>query len=56
MKFKKITKRTRITFPCVLARRETWGWEASVSDSNDSVDLWRSYSTHWAPFDWPAVS
>ncbi len=53
MKFKRITKRTRFTFPCVVAYREQStmaGWSCWIA--GDQADV-TNYYTHWLPFEWP---
>lgn len=55
MKFKRITKRTRFTFPCVVAHREdsfTSGWNCWVA--GEALDL-SIVCTNWLPLQWPEV-
>ena len=60
MKFKRITARTKMTFPCVLAqpRKGIDSWLTYVADGHDHVneDWARCHYTHWLPFQWPKGS
>lgn len=60
MKFKRITKRTKFTFPCLLAynwalnpRCPSYGWDAKVFTTQLDVNAWGADYTHWLPFQWP---
>lgn len=55
MKFKRITAKTKLTFPC-LAARATKGWSPYVSFvayGLDDQSFVRANFTHWMPFKWP---
>lgn len=53
MIWKRITKKNRPTFPCLLAKREAsvvGGWINYMAYSES--DVFASY-THWTPWNWP---
>lgn len=55
MKFKRINRHTKFTFPCMVAWRsriDDRRWQPTVLE-NGPVDV--SIYTHWMPFEWPEV-
>ncbi len=53
MIWKRITKKNRPTFPCVVAHREgslPGGWNYWVAHDESHLD---PPCTHWAPWNWP---
>ncbi len=61
MKFKRITAKTKLTFPCLLAynwAKQTggYGWTIQVYERSAQVEVWGIDGyTHWMPFEWPEV-
>ena len=57
MTFRRINPRTKLTFPCVFARKctVTDRWLTYVAGGQECVDEeWGRYHyTHWLPFKWP---
>ena len=53
--FRRITARTKITVPCVMALwdGERW-WIKAIYVASDAERLLGRY-THWLPFQWPGV-
>lgn len=53
MTWKRITKKNRPTFPCVVAKREAYmpaGWHYYIAYGESDV---RKDYTHWTPWTWP---
>lgn len=57
MKFKRITERTKFTFPCLLAynwaNHQRYGWEARVFTTKLQIQSYSDGYTHWLPLQWP---
>ncbi len=53
--FRRITKQTEITVPCVMARWDGTHWWAMVIYVESAVSGLRNRYTHWLPFQWPEV-
>lgn len=57
--FRRITKRTKVTAPCVLARQEDLAvlenWDGFIAHTDGQVEDLRSDYTHWLPIQWPEV-
>ncbi len=55
MTFRRITARTKLTFPCIVARQTSDGesWLTYVAFDESVEDFARCHYTHWLPFQWP---
>ena len=55
-RFRRITARTKLTVPCVMAREVgTSTWESFVCETESGAGDWSGEYTHWLPFQWPEV-
>lgn len=57
-KFLRITKRTRVTAPCVLARQDDdckLGWDTIVLYDTDLAQALLPRYAHWLPIEFPEV-
>lgn len=58
-KFRRITKRAKVTAPCVLAVLDKtsipYRWQLAAVTVQTTIDLFGDRYTHWLPIQWPEV-
>lgn len=54
-RFRRITKRTKVTAPCLLTKDDDVFWSTRLCYIDEAATEWKDKYTHWLPIQWPEV-